>query len=42
MQNLLWKGMRLRIIREVWKQRNKVTFRQWKVGLEEILGNGLG
>jgi len=37
-QNLVWKGMWLAIIGEIWKQRNGVIFKQYKVDPIEIFG----
>ena len=37
-QNLVWQGMWLAIIGEIWKQRNVVIFKQYKVDPIEIFG----
>jgi len=35
-QNTMWKGMWLAIVREIWRHRNEVIFKQNKVDTGEI------
>ena len=34
-QNLVWKGLRVAMIWDIWNHRNRVTFKQWRMDVEE-------